>query len=266
MIVASKDNVVQLSGFLHKNQWLTIKATAKLLMKDHPEGILIDCSELSEISEDGAKTFADAMKDIQGEGARIVVCSLPEKVQQVIRGVPGVRSQLPIANSVEEARASLKLGGASTIVGAERAACEHGIVVPIFPALDVEHALVISARLARDIRASVHLIYLLEVARQLPLMTPMGEEEATANRLLSQGLQVAKKLNLPVSTHLERVRDSQEGLMQVLKSYKAGHVVLGAFADHIDDDLFHSLVDLLLHRAPCNVLIGRKALDNGVAA
>src|SRR5207249_4701143 len=132
-------------------------------------------------------------------------------------------------------------------------------------ALDVEHALVISSRLARNIRASVHLVYLLEVARHLPLMTPMGEEEATANRLLSQGLQIAKKLNLPVSTHLERVRDSQEGLMQVLKSYKASHVVHGAFADHIDHELFHQLVDLLLHRAPCNLLIGRKALDIGVS-
>ena len=113
MIVASKDDVVQLSGSLHKNQWLTIKATAKLLMKDHPEGILIDCSDLHEISEDGAKTFLDAMKDIQGEGARIVVCNLPPKVQDVIRCVPGVRSQLPIANTMEEARASLRLGGAS---------------------------------------------------------------------------------------------------------------------------------------------------------
>src|SRR5438874_4763032 len=212
MIVASKDDVVQLSGFLHKNQWLTIKATAKLLMKDHPEGILIDCSGLSEISADGAKTFADAMRDIQGEGARIIVCCLPDNVLQVIRTVPGIRSQLPIAGSVEEARSSLRLGGSASGITAEKTASAHGVVVPIFPALDVDYALTIAARLARDIRSNVHLIYLLEVARHLPLMTPMGEEEATANRLLGQGLQTAKRLNLPVTTHLERVRDTQEGL------------------------------------------------------
>src|SRR2546423_14865634 len=110
MIVACKDDVVHLSGSLHKNQWLTIKAAAKLLLQQHPQGILIDCSGLTDISEDGAKTFLEAMKDIQGEGARIIVVNLPEQILEVIRSVPGVRSQLPIARTIEEARASFRLG------------------------------------------------------------------------------------------------------------------------------------------------------------
>src|SRR5207249_2179189 len=140
MIISSKDDVAQLSGLLHKNQWITIKATASLLLKQHPEGILIDCSELTDISEDGAKSFLDAMRDIQGEGSRIIVCCLPENVLQVIRNVPGVRSQLPIAGSVEEARSSLRLSTRSPSSAQEGSAPVGGTVVPILAELDVDHA------------------------------------------------------------------------------------------------------------------------------
>src|SRR2546423_14889910 len=114
MIITSKDDVVQLAGSLHKNQWLTIKAAANLLLRDHPRGIIIDCEELTDVSEDGAKTFMEAMKDIQGAGSRIVVCNLPENVLRVVKSTPGIRSQLPLATSKEEARASLLLCGSGT--------------------------------------------------------------------------------------------------------------------------------------------------------
>ena len=101
MIIETKDDVVRLSGSLHKNQWLTIKAAANLLLQQHPEGIIVDCARLEEISEDGAKTFLEAMRDIEAARSRIIVANLPEKVLAVLKSVPGVRSQLPIAESVE---------------------------------------------------------------------------------------------------------------------------------------------------------------------
>ncbi len=260
MIVASKDDVVSLSGSLHKNQWLTIKAAANLLLRDRPEGIIIDCSELTEVSEDGAKTFLDAMKDIQAAGARIMVSNLPPNVLQVIRTVPGVRSQLPIATSVEEARRSLRAGGVRQETDADRALTEGGIVLPLLPGLDVEYALTIASRLSRETGSSIHLVYLLIVPRHLPPGAPLGDAETAAHELLARADQVAKRLSIRSVAHIERVRDEEEGLLQLLRTYKAKHVVLGAFADRLDDELFHNMVDVLLHRAPCGVLIGRKAL------
>src|SRR5437868_14974282 len=101
MIIETKDDVVRLSGSLTKNQWLTIKAAANLLLHDHPQGIIIDCAHLENISEDGAKTFLEAMRDIEAAKARIVVANLPQSLLSICRMVPGVRSQLPIADSVE---------------------------------------------------------------------------------------------------------------------------------------------------------------------
>ena len=51
--------------------------------------------------------------------------------------------------------------------------------------LDVDHALTIAGRVARDLRAPVHLVYLLEVARNLPLTTPLPEEEEAANSMMN---------------------------------------------------------------------------------
>src|SRR5262249_14596025 len=119
----------------------------------------------------------------------------------------------------------------------------------------------IAGRLARELKSAVHLVYLLEVARHLPLSSPLGDEEAAAQASLTQGVQLARKLNLAPNAHLERVRDAEEGLLQVLKTYRADHVVLGAFADGGEAERFHALVEVLLHRAPCNVLIGRRAVD-----
>lgn len=262
MIITTKDDIVRLSGALVKNHWLTIKAAATQLLQDHPQGIIIDCAELGHVSEDGAKTFLEAVKDIQAAGARIVVCNLPDNVLQVVRSVPGVRSQLPIAHSVEEARASLRLSSSAPAV-AEQELGEKGIVIPLMPGLDVDHAINIAAQVAREYRAPIHLVYLLVVARNLPLDTPLPAEEEAANRMLAQAAQAARKFNIPHVAHLERVRDPEEGILQVIKSSKAAHAILSGHQTEEEGDRFHSLVDVLLHRAPCNVLIARRA-PNGV--
>jgi anti-anti-sigma regulatory factor len=260
MIVTGRNDVVHLSGALHKNQWLTIKAAARLLLHQHPQGILVDCSELTEVSEEGVKTFLEAMRDIQGEGARIVIVNLPDNVLQVIRSVPGVRSQLPIAKSLEEARASLRVGLANG-KSSDRPLSDNSILIPLLPGFDTEYAITVAGRASRELRQPVTLAALIVVSRTKPLNTPMPEEEAEAVAGLERAELVAKKHGLPYARHVERVRDAEEGLLQVIKTHKASHVYIGAYADHSQDERFLRLVEMLLHRAPCNVIIARQAPD-----
>src|SRR5256885_3955815 len=193
MIVATKDDCVHLSGSLVKNQWLFIKAAAVDLITNHPQGIVIDCSELEHISEEGAKTFLDAMRDIQAAGARMIVSGLPEPILQVIRSVPGVRSQLPIAKTVEDARASLRLSGGAQSAESKSGFTVGGIVVPLLPGIDVGYAVELAARLAKETRIPIHLVYLLEVARTLALDTPLPEKENEANKTLDSAVAIAKQ-------------------------------------------------------------------------
>ena len=259
MIVATKDDCVHLSGSLLKNQWLFIKAAAVDLLNNHPQGIVIDCAELEHISEEGAKTFLVAMKDIQAAGARMLVSGLPDNILQVIRNVPGVRSQLPIAGTVEEARASLRLSGTAHGADAATKPGEGGVIVPLLPGLDTEYAVQLAAITAKERRIPIHLVYLLEVARNLPMATPLPDKEAAANQMLELASSVAKRHNLASTMHLERVRDAEEGVLQVIQTYKAENLILSSFAEAGDASSFLQLVETLLRRAPCNVLVGRRA-------
>lgn len=262
MIIETRSDVVRLSGSLHKNQWLTIKAAANLLLHEHPQGIIIDCADLSDISEEGAKTFLDAMRNIEAAKSRIMVANLPEPVLKVIRTVPGVRSQLPIAESVEAARASLRMHKKGPQPGTPADAKRGGpvILVPLLADVDLTYGADLGGRLAKVARGEVRLVYLLEVTRTLPLNAPLLEQEQDAQNSLSISLPQAKQHGIPVSENVERVREAIDGILTSIKTYGASTLVIGATSHehtHGDNDRFHEIADALLHRAPCEVVIGR---------
>src|SRR5438105_798543 len=109
MIIEARGDVVTLRGKLARNQWQNIKAAANHLLENHPHGIIIDCSHIEAATQEGIETFVDARLDIEAQGARIMLAGVPPFVLDGMRAVPGASSQLPVAHSVEEARASLVL-------------------------------------------------------------------------------------------------------------------------------------------------------------
>jgi nucleotide-binding universal stress UspA family protein/anti-anti-sigma regulatory factor len=266
MIIETKDDVVQLSGSLHKNQWMTIKAAANLLLHAHPQGIIVDCSHLETISEDGAKTFLEAMRDIEAAKSRIVFACLPKNILSVCKMVPGVRSQLPIADSVEAARASLhvvkRAAGPDKNPGQGADGVRRGVIlVPLVAHLELTYGASLAGRLARLDRYEVRLVYFLEVPRTLPQNAPLLEEEQAAQEALTEAVQSAKQVNVTPQEHVERVRDAAEGILAMAKAENITLIILGATNEPIGaegHDRFHHLVDTLLHRAPCEVLIGRQ--------
>lgn len=261
MIIETKEDVVRLSGSLMKNQWLTIKAAANLLLQNHPQGIIIDCAHLETVSEDGAKTFLEAMRDIEAARARIVVANLPENVLGVCMKVPGVRSQLPIADSVEAARASLRMHNRPSIPTPSDAPRRGQVIlVPLVGDLDLTYGAHLAGRLAQGTQNEVRLIYFLEVERTLPLNAPLLEKEQDAQDSLKRAMQYARRLNVPMQEYVERVREPQDAIVTAIKTYNVDLVVLGATSEPVGEDgheVFHQLVDSLLHRAPCEVVIGR---------
>ena len=109
MIIEAREDTVTLRGAITSNIWPAIQASAALLLENHPTGIIIDCSPLTRITPKGAETFTDAARYIQEQNARIVVAGLAPELLEIGKAVPGVRSQLPVCDTVDEARASLSL-------------------------------------------------------------------------------------------------------------------------------------------------------------
>lgn len=267
MIIETKEDVVRLSGSLNRNQWMTIKAAVNLLLTNHPEGIIVDCSHLESISEDGAKTFLQAMRDIEAMKARIIVVRLPEQVLAVCKRVPGVRSQLPLADSIEEARASLRTlnrgGGREKKLAAkdDGARKTEAILVPIVANMELTYGATVAARMSRGIKADIRLVYFLEVPRTLPLNAPLLEEEQTAQTMLADAMNRTRAEGVIASEHVERVRDAAEGILAAAKTYHVDTLVLGATTEPTageEHERFHHLVDTLIHRASCEVIIGRQ--------
>ncbi len=260
MIIETRDDVVQLSGNLHKNLWMTIKAAAHLLLQEHKNGIIIDCSHIADISEQGAKTFLEAMRDIEAARSRIIVANLPESMLAICRSIPGVRSQLPIADSIEAARASLRVHHSPLAPTADAAKKGSSILVPLIADLDLTYGATLAGRLSRAGRGEVHLVYFLEVARTLPLNAPLPDAEKEAQEALAVAAPLARQQNVIAAEHVERVRDSTEGILTAIKVLQADTVVVGATSEPIGaegHDRFHHLVDSLLHRSPVEVVIGR---------
>lgn len=206
MIVESFEDVIKISGDLTTNQWETIRTAAALLMKKHPSGVIVDCSDLRTCTEEGAETFYDMMRYIQSHHARIIVANVPEHCLPVLQNVPEVRSNLPIAESVEEARRSLELLDHLTF-DRKRAPVTTGRLLLILTGSSSDHsAMALATLLAEKRQLSVVAVYALLVPRALVASAPMPEEEEQAAQVLQKVRETLSAKSIPVELVVERTR------------------------------------------------------------
>jgi nucleotide-binding universal stress UspA family protein/anti-anti-sigma regulatory factor len=266
MIIEAREDVVQLEGELDKNLWPTIQAAANLLLRQHVEGIIVDGSGLTGCSAEGAKTFRDAMNYIERYRARIVVCGLPENVMEVIRAVPGVRSRLPVTATLEEARASLRLcaPGGNRATGGARA--PQSILVPLLRPDHTEAASTLACRLAKAAskadgtqKSRLHLAYILEVPRHLPLTAPLPEEEALASQALAAATAAARSEGVAAEPQVTRTRDAGEEIVTQATALEASLIVLAYLpSDDPDDTLMQRVSRTVFDRSPCEVILNKQ--------
>ncbi len=260
MIVEARNDTVNLLGALTKNHWQTIKAAANLLLKRNPAGIIINCAGITECTEEGAETFADAQAYIQKHGARIVLCDIPEHVMEVLRRVPGVRSQLPVACTMAQARASLGLPSAYETA---EAASEKIVLLPIWEGMNAPYAAQHALHFTKDQHAVLHIVYILLVPQKLALTTPMPEQEERAHRTLTELEEMAKRARVKVEKRVERCRDLARGIVTAAEQERASQLILGITPG--DMAAANGLLTTVLQKAPCEVLVVRAPAAAGQA-
>lgn len=260
MIIEARNDVVMLEGCLDKNLWPTIQAAANLLLRHHTQGIIVDGSALTGCSPEGAQTFRDAMDYIERYRARIVVAQLPEPVMEVVKSVPGVRSRLPIAATVEEARASLHLAragvGGKTGTGARPL---QDILVPLLQDDTPETATMLACRLARadGQKTRVHLAYFLEVPRQLPINAPLPEDEKQATKTLEAAEKWVQREGLTAVMHVVRTRDAGDEIVHLAGTVHANILILATEEGDECEDFLTRIARVVLDRAPCEVILNK---------
>jgi hypothetical protein len=228
MIVESYEDVIILSGALRSNFWETIHTAISLTLRRHPTGVIIDCSGISECTPQGADTFRDAMEFIERHDARIIVAAVPAPVMEVLKSVAEVRSQLPIAASVEEARRSLDLLVDS---GEPRRRRQTGTVRTLLAVLNGTesdaHVVALARELADIAPSEVCLLYPLLIPRELPLQSPLPEEEEKAAATLERGAR-AMGADAHYTKRLSRARDVAAAITEALSELdQVSQVIIG---------------------------------------
>jgi len=129
-----------------------------------------------------------------------MVVGLTDEMIKVGQAVPGVRSQLPIAATIEEAKASLALGETTPIRGKAHIAG----VVPILG--NWRRAVYFADKLAIGESCEMHLVDLIKVPRTLPIGSPLPEREAAGQTRLEDAQTLIRQTGIKSFRHVERVR------------------------------------------------------------
>ncbi|HEY3780900.1 MAG TPA: universal stress protein [Fimbriimonadaceae bacterium] len=260
MIVESYDDVIVLSGQLRTNLWETVHTAISLTLKRHPAGVIIDCSGLTNATPEGAETFRDILEFTKRQEARVIVAAVPENVLEVLRSVSEVRSRLAIAKSVEDARTSLEIvidGGKSRKKNGEK----NSSILLCLTGRDVDkEALEIASQLAEAREADLHLVYIVVVPRELPLTSPLPEQEAQASKALE--LCCAKSdRHVRIIPHLERGRDVLSTIENYLQANKISLLVIPVAAQPTDPEARAAFLKSAIQRIPQQVVIVRGAKE-----
>ncbi|MGC8863997.1 MAG: STAS domain-containing protein [Armatimonadota bacterium] len=220
MIIEAREDTITLRGEIKSNIWPAIQAAAALLLENHPAGIIIDCSGITNITSKGAETFADAIKYIISHNARIIVAELSEELLEIGKAVPAVRAQLPVAATVEQARRALSLVEVTPQRGKARVAG----VAPILG--NWRRAVYFADKLAIGENCEIHLVDLIRVSRTLPLETPMPERESAGQSRIEEARRLVRESGLTCFSHVERVRSESIGLLEFARRLNADFAVV----------------------------------------
>jgi len=239
MIVESYEDVIVLSGSLTAGFWDAIQTAIALTLRRHPTGVIMDCSQITKINEEGAKTFQYTIDYVlEQDGARIIFAGVPDHVMDVLRTVPAVRSQLALAATVEEARKSLDLFDspekAKKRKTSDEARSRHILAVVCPNECDSHFLKTISEHLST---APAHLVILFPiiVPRDLPLHAPVPEEEQKLFAFAEKAREMFANSDSLAEVRLERTRDLPALVAEIAEEISAQQVIVSIASQHDQD-------------------------------
>jgi hypothetical protein len=232
MIVESYEDVIILSGALRRNFWKTIHTAISLTLQRHPEGVIVDCSGITEATPEGAETFHDAIDFVsEHDRARIIFAAARPEVMQVLTNVPELRSQLAMAKSVDDARASLQLFEAGEEPKKKKKSAAKSfdrVIMAVLQGAPTDAQVIeVASEFVSTIPAKVVFLLPVVMPRDLALSAPMPELEA----LLKASSKLAETSIAPISpvveVRLERTRNLAALTAEVSQQLSVAYTIIG---------------------------------------
>jgi nucleotide-binding universal stress UspA family protein len=137
-----------------------------------------------------------------------------------------------------------------------RAGWFGSVVVAVTPAVASERPVGTAALLAADRKATVLVVCVLEIPRELPLDALFPEEEREAWTLLRNAAAIVERHGIRAVPRLERATSAATAILELVESHGAGVVVIATERRvRSGRAVFGKTVRAVLNRAPCRVLL-----------
>lgn len=134
----------------------------------------------------------------------------------------------------------------------------RSILVPTVGAPHSDRGVELACRLGAEQKADVHVVYIIEVPRTLPLGASLPAAEAAAQEALAKAEQIVRMRGLTPVAHIERAREAAQGIIRAARENDADVIVLGLRANvGPAEALLGRTADALLRHAPCEVVVDK---------
>ena len=123
-------------------------------------------------------------------------------------------------------------------------------------------ALALSCSLARKTKNTIYAVYVIEVARTMPLDAEMTAEAERGEQVLSRAERIAESLDYEVSGELLQARDIGDAIVDEAVERGVSTIVLGVgHQETLAEFELGETAQYVLKNAPCQVMLLRSAIE-----
>jgi nucleotide-binding universal stress UspA family protein len=132
------------------------------------------------------------------------------------------------------------------------------ILVPIDGSEGSLDALALACLLAKRNKGTVYAVYVIEVARTLPLNAELTPEARRGEEVLTRAEQVADSLDFEVAGELLQARDAGHAIVDEAIERAADGIILGmSYKRPLGEFQMGRTAQYILKNAPCQVIVSR---------
>ena len=122
----------------------------------------------------------------------------------------------------------------------------------------------LACTIAKAIKGKVFIIYVIEVARTLPLDAELEVDNVKADELLTQAEKTAETIGCEVETEILQARETGPAIVEEAIERGVDMIVMGLkYEKRFGDFDMGTTVPYVVRNAPCRVLIWREQIGGG---
>lgn len=173
MIIEIEEDVIKLSGKIERNLWPATQAATQMMLGKGYKNIIVDCTNITFIQEKGLETFSNAFNYMTKMNVQIFFVAVDEKIEKLAKKTLGIRSSMPIAESIEEVRGSIAINNQASKKYTDRDL--------IFPMIGNPSHAIIFADFFADKDREFNFIYPMLIPMKYNLYSPIKSLENKVN-------------------------------------------------------------------------------------